>query len=1264
MTTTKAFETAGKLYAENPHAIMHLAIMAFLAIGAPIVQADTPYVWSGGSTVGGISSAKEFADGANWTGGSYPNTADAAVDVTSSGSGGFLSLYGANVLLKSLKGSDTVLFGDKELSLSNANGNPAVTAVRFCIPVRVLGGTASFSGETWVSDCFQATSLYSISGLLRFCDYSWIPPVEDGVRVYGKIQTALEYYGEFKFYSPRAASGSYSFTLTEGSCFAKGKVGYAVYEKCSAGQAVSGTGIDEDTYVKRILSSTLIELSKPATASVESSTLTFASQTVKAIRQFGTLGHNGSTDHGTRICINRNSESEDYAVEVDTLSIHPLSGSRSTTILSDSGYIPGRLIVHNVKCPEVGQTNVLYLGNCLLQFAEPFGDQQEAGLPWTRADVRANSTATLCVTGTMQAVIAQINPLSGALVKTGTGTLTAGVADGVNLSGSVTVKEGIFGFADDLSASDPVALGALTVKTGAAFVVPIQGIAPATCVIEPGATIAGRGTLHLQKFIDLSGITVAPDVVISFDDATMRAVMDVPSPAVPGDPAFWVDCSLTNKMTLVDMGESNIGVYRIDDVRKTSDNDGYLFSTNCAGGDASLTGRIPTLKYDREKDLYHVYFYGAVSNPNKEIDQTDAHAWSRPVADIKIVFEVFGSDGGTSSGSAPFLGATSEARLRSVLPTGATFAGDRIFGHYSAEYPLFSWATAAMKSDSTFTVNGEVQSLSSFVFPYASQIVEGVAPHFYPMVTELTLPADEACHIVDSYTFCQAFSDQRWCSRECKHLCELIVYTNELSSAEVMSVRRYLMRKWLGKDASCSVRGLNAERVGTVGAIAVPAGASCYVEGFADNTTFRAVGEGTVYVENGYAPGASVKVESGTLRVRSFGLDLSSEDGIWAHFDASKIDDDHFDSEVDNIRGVRTVTAWKDVKPGTFTQHNATLWKLNSTNRPYIAENALNGLSVLDFGSFITCEANSSEMEWKSSGLLLPQARGHKTVVAVWGSRNGGGSLLGEIYSYWGGGYGLARGETVGGSPSDPILRNESHLTLSIPASYECRKNGVSVPPLTTGLSGEFDIVSFTSWVPFGAEALQVLKEGDGASEHMGGGQFGEMFICDIGLSTSRLAEFEAYLNKKWFNRDTDGYRQASIADLSVSSGATLEVTGGGALSVAALSLAGGTVRGSVLLGNSANLNVVVNGDGSVSPVTIDGTIDLSNGGSVSFSGATNSLNPGRYVLLTGIGSATVGTWTVDRATLPRRNWNAIVRGNDNCLVIDIFEKGFSISIR
>ena len=1268
-----------------------------VAVAAALAASAADFTWSGGTTTGGPANAKEFADGDNWTGGAYPNDKDAVADVKAAGSSAYLKLDANPVTLTKLAGSSAMLLGSKTLTFekSSANANPNCNVANFYTPVKVASGQLFLYGNRICNtfDVADAASIMANNTSLNFRDDFWANAA-GGERVFSKIPGAYAYHGGYAFYSPRAKADSWYLTLTKDSPFATSKSGWAIYDRCSAGQLVSGPGIKDGTYVKRIFDSMTLELSEPATDSVVDAAVTFAAQTVKITRAFGKLGHNSSTDHSTTIYVNRHAEDEDYAVEVDALQLYPLSGTfRRTTLSTTSGYVPGKLIVHNTKYPGAGAMSRIALENCYVEFGETSYDSTskttpEPGFPWSEVEfAKAAHTARLGVRAGLSAVVPCFLSFKGTVEKVGPGALTVGFAAGAETTGSVVVEEGSFGFADDAEAGT-IVLGSLTVKAGATFVVPVQGVRIQSVAVESGATIAGSGKLYLPSLQDMTGATIAPTVTIVPDAIGAKVVLDLPAPAtaatLPGDPAFWVDCSKTNTMTLVKLSAAKVGstdgVYRINDVRKTSDDDPYLFSTNCSGHAA--TAYLPVLQYDKRKKLHHVYFAGNCASPLGSIFNTDAHAWSRPVADIRVVFEVYGGDGSgtTVDASTPFLGATSGGRLDTALPVNAVRAPGESWSRYSNVACFFSWASAAMKAGE-FNVNGEAKDVAVDKPPYGSPLGKDAydQTHTYychPMVTDLTIPdttngsGKRVSHIADAYTFCPASYNTQGCTAtEKKRLFELIVYTNALTQAEIVSVRRYLMRKWLTQDAPVTVRDMNPGRVGSVnGGLEIAAGESYYAENVADDATFVKKGAGTVYVENAYAPATSVAVAGGTLKVRSFDptkLALTEDDQVTVHWDASKIDDDHFTYAEDPERGVKTVTKWKDVKATSGTKQDASIWKSASTNKPFIAENKLNGLSVLDFGPFYEFGVKD-DFEKTASAMTTTSIADNHAVIAVWGSENGGGTLLGEVGTYWSNGIGLARdAPTYGGAASDPICRNELHQSFANPYSYLCRKNGVSVDPRKTGLSGTFDLVSHVSWSAFTLYALQAMDNDN--KQWLGGGQFGEMIVCKMGLSPAHLTEVEAYLQKKWFDKDTDGYREASLGTVSVGTGATLEVTGGGRLHVGTLAAAGGTVKGNVVLAADAALQAVVNADGSISPVAIDGTIAAA-GGTVTFVGTAEAfaaLQPGQYELVSGLGSAAVGDWTVDVSTLPRKfRKDATVFVRDGKLYVQIFKSGLAVIVR
>ena len=302
-----------------------------ITVAAALAAPAADFTWAGGSTTGGPANAKEFADGDNW-GGAYPNDKDAVANVTAAGKNAFLTLDANPVTLNKLTGSSAMLLGSKTLTFekSSANANPNCNVANFYTPVKVASGQLFLYGN-WICDTFDVAdgaSIMANNTSLYFHDDYWAPAA-GGERTFSKIPAAYEYHGSYAFFSPRAKADSWYLTLTKDSPYAKSKSGWAIFDRCSAGQLVSGPGIKEGTYVKRIFDSMTIELSEPATDSVVDAAAAFTPQTVKITRAFGELGHNGSTDHSTTIYVDRHAEDEDYAVEVDKLMVYPLTANNN-----------------------------------------------------------------------------------------------------------------------------------------------------------------------------------------------------------------------------------------------------------------------------------------------------------------------------------------------------------------------------------------------------------------------------------------------------------------------------------------------------------------------------------------------------------------------------------------------------------------------------------------------------------------------------------------------------------------------------------------------------------------------------------------------------------------------------------------------------------------------------------------------------------------------------------------------------------------------
>jgi hypothetical protein len=1056
---------------------------------------------------------------------------------------------------------------------------------------------------------------------------------------------------------------------------------------------VTGVGVPDGTYLKRVFPlKEWIELSNPVTSTVAQNSLTFAPFSPKVHLRVAKYVPNGSAVNNA-VNVSKYGATDSMELEIDyTKLLATSAGGAPRSLIFGAAplddnvvlaqpFKPGRVIIHEVS--QDADSNVS-LETCDLLFSTT---PQLTGPGFPLSIVRqplATAEARLSVTGTMTAAIGELQDFKGTIIKTGTGTLRVGfTTNQIANAGRLVVEEGTFAIANPgegcKTADEIVTIGALEVAAGATLRLPARGLCVTGNVsIAAGSVIDGPGTLYVLRPVPL----VAKDAFQNGANIVIvcggeMSIIDEPLPdTVPGNPAFWVDVSQTNTVEQTPW-RGAIGVTRINDCRKQSADDAYLFSTNVSDGTY-----LPTLKKD-PRTGWSVFFHGqfeAYTNapplPPIRPDLSDTHAWSQPVKGIRAVFQVYsllGRDVGTVNYGGNFLGTTGETTVR--RPDGGVVGTTSIWNRYRYTWErnfsdgLFTWAYPGIGDPvrtGTIHMNGVVPTDTDKTYPYASYRASAGITNYQPFVVSVILnPAAPAYPEANSYDYNYTYANQQAGGN--KFLSELIVYTNAVSELDRLQITAYLMKKW----KNCDIAYLPIQSDGTtlpsldlaqIDAVNVAAGSARVVDTLTGAGTLKKLGEGTLKVASVRNVGASLDVAGGTLEIASVrATDADLPANRHSHFDASDLST--FTYTVDG--GVTNITKWADVR-GASTQ--AASLRADSTNWPTLRASAkLGGKTYVDFG-----EARwwpKGAVDWTAVPCLgFTHANNNQhTVIAVWGSEHGGGNLAGGpgtahyIDSSWT----LTRGGTLGqplGSDKDENIlraRNAQLYNLRFPSAVRFRKNGVSCDPNVTGLSGDFDIVSLVSDDPFGVAGFSGVYNLD---EYAGGEQFAEYMIYNRGLAAPDIDYIEAYLRKKWFGVSTPGYDGASFANVNVSSGATLRVTGNAPLAVNKLTLAGGIVNGAIALSANAEIVVNVSSDGSTSTQTGTGW-DFSLGGTVSFAGDVGKLTPGEHVLFSGVTDFPLDKWTVAPWTYrPVYVVTLKLKGND--LVLNATRPGLSIIIR
>lgn len=1278
-------------------------VLAVLAAG--VVCADVTSTWQGGSSSVTPITAADWNDPDNWDANGVPNGTSAWADFGSQ-TGVFYVKSDVPVTVYhklAQYAAGLTYVSDKTFTLCN-NVQPNSYGGHIYAPFDFHNPA---NRQTYVSQtrfCDVVTSSVALGGL--FCGRSYFhldrfANVPGSTRQESFAFKVCGYNSSFDLFAPESSATDVTcaFDQVEGSAFLK-RIGGTAATVLSVGTAVSGAGIRPGTFLRRVFpGKDWIELSQPVTISAEGNELTLAAFTADLTVNVQSFVPNGAemanrfrpckyrpedrviVDVGSFGILPRGVSDRPIVIDVpygkfltDQSTVTDVSAAR-IDIPYETIVYPATVVVHGSGTEENGNVQ---LGACDILFS----DNPEAdGVPgFARGIVRQVpqverkdsdgvvypfEESKLTVTGSMTAVIRKLTGIWSTLAKCGSGTLVVGIDEARAVTGTLAVREGTLTIAEPdgayscVASDGPVEISNLELAAGATFAVPSRGVRVlASCTMAPGATLAGEGVIELPGGVDLTGVNFSGNVRLPLGGAKLMGT--AASACVPGDPAFWVDCSQTNTMTLSDTD----GVLRIDDVRKKTDADVYNYSTNVAG-----TSFMPRLHYDEISQKHFVFFLGNKSSWGTDPTMSDTHFWARKVTSIKAVFQIMSMlrDG------------TAEANCYLVpMKRGGGFLGHsesgyNVWGRYSTDYtkPFTEkqWDKYRMMQDGRWFVNGSLESVGLDAgYAYPSYIADGrkirLVPEtvvYQPKVGSTSFPE------ADSYEYNRGYQNNN--KNGNKILCELIVYTNEVSDAERVMITSYLMKKWQNAEVITKDFQSDGGSLGSFGgssriAFDTPTDVGMVVDAISEDATFAKYGDGRIRVDKVTGTGASIEVLGGSLEIESKTLDrLPVTDGLFAHFDA--------DDESTVVCEEGKVMALKDVRGETV--RIAALDASSTVAPTLVAKSSLGGKKVVDFG--VATRTACASVDWtRSPALILPadqRSERVRTVISLLGSENGGGNLVGGATgpdSGWSTRYTFARAgssaEVIGGTASAAIVDDKMAIpyTCQIARGADLRVNEMACDPLQTGLSGAFDIVAFSGFEAVGMGGLSGVY-GDGAY-HVGGEQFGEYIAYERKLAPDEIKDVEAYLKKKWLGVDTPGYGVATLKSLTVSSGATLKVTGNAPVSVAELVCKGGTVDGEVSLAEDVVIEACVDDQGSVGSIEVSGTVDLPRAGVVRFTGNTASLQPGEYLLLAaGAPLDMVAGWTID-ATQVKARYVYALSIRDGNLYVSVVRPGMVIMVR
>ena len=367
-------------------------------------------------------------------------------------------------------------------------------------------------------------------------------------------------------------------------------------------------------------------------------------------------------------------------------------------------------------------------------------------------------------------------------------------------------------------------------------------------------------------------------------------------------------------------------------------------------------------------------------------------------------------------------------------------------------------------------------------------------------------------------------------------LAEIVMYARPVSEQEILDASAYLRNKWLGietpgygkTNARAAVADMQRLSVDADSAIDVAAGTTVRIGAMSGGGSLAKTGAGTLEIaDEGEANICLAEGVVKTVAAAEPATFKTMANDPAAHFDAS----DGHTLITKNVEGRKQIWMWYDKTGRNCAYQNAAA----SGNQPWLNEtDTLNGLPVVDFGA---------KGCWRYLKFGLP-VDGIKAAFVVWGSQNGGGTLLGSCdLPGWENAQIDDFRRLTSASAADLIL-NENNTSQHVWGG-EIYLNGTKTHFRQAYPSGGWDLVEIYPLGAGHASALAFSRSG----EVTGGQRLAEVILYERELTEREKIATRNYLMQKWFGRadeqltplpDAPAVKPVKIASIDVAAGQTV----------------------------------------------------------------------------------------------------------------------------
>lgn len=446
-----------------------------------------------------------------------------------------------------------------------------------------------------------------------------------------------------------------------------------------------------------------------------------------------------------------------------------------------------------------------------------------------------------------------------------------------------------------------------------------------------------------------------------------------------------------------------------------------------------------------------------------------------------------------------------------------------------------------------------------------------------------------------------------------QRLAEVILYQRVLTDQERRDTEAYLSHKWFGKTLpGYGAPKLNTIQINNANTLRQEGANPIEIDALSlpENATLN-IPSGTAVSANGAALAGRVALAGGTLRISARQTPAAPAPQPALHLDAA----------TNVTRNGSEVSRWDDCSGGSRYAFSY------SGFGPSVAENALNGLPVIDFGTI----ESKKFLAWDTNIVI-------RSLFLVMNLRSTYSAPIGTYLPM----FGVKSHFTRLGTPFVWNPTGQANVR-----SGACYLDGLRINPGMYPMTHNSfvllgQVLEASSIANAFACEAYLYTDPNNRANRTGGMQLAEVIIYDRKLTERESLDTQAYLNWKWFGRTSAGYASpggtVNIGMASASAAATeslLSVEGDAPVAFTQLLGAGSLLLNAAAPVSVGSLDALTGGlkltnttvafpqSGTLNPLSVFGVSGVSVGDGATVTAA--SLTGGGTLVKTGAGTLSVG---------------------------------------